>query len=94
MRGLLRFRVFLLSLILVVGNLALLSHAAAHFHPQVEECELCVGETQPQAAVPPALTCIDLQRSEAHPPALPWDQPRQSRHRHDGLQRAPPIPSP
>ena len=47
-------RPVLLALMVAVGHLALVSHVTAHFEPALEECELCVSQAQPLAAIPAA----------------------------------------
>jgi len=51
LRAIARFRLLALALMLVVSHLALVSHVTAHFEPEWEECELCVSQTQPLAAI-------------------------------------------
>lgn len=43
-----------LALLVAVSHLALVSHVTAHFEPALEECELCVSQAQPLAAIPSA----------------------------------------
>lgn len=52
MLGFARFRILLLALMVAVSHVALLAHATAHFHPELGQCELCVGQPQPLAAIP------------------------------------------
>jgi hypothetical protein len=94
MRGFIRYRILLLALVLAVANMVLLSHAAAHFHPQLEECELCVSELQPQATVPPTPACFGQAASPARLATATRQAVLFSKFRHDHLQRAPPSLSP
>jgi len=47
-----RFRYLLLALMVTASHVALVSHAAAHFRPSLEQCELCVSQAHPLAAIP------------------------------------------
>ena len=49
-----RFRYLLLALMVTASHVALVSHAAAHFQPSLEQCELCVSQAHPLAAIPTA----------------------------------------
>jgi len=52
MRKSARLRIVILALMLVVSHAALMSHVTAHFHPDLEQCELCVSQAQLLTAVP------------------------------------------
>ena len=52
MRKIARFRIALLALMLVVSQVALISHVTAHFSPNLDQCELCVGQAQLFSAIP------------------------------------------
>ena len=52
MRKAARLRIAILALLLVVSHLALVSHVSAHFHPDLEQCELCVCQAQILTAIP------------------------------------------
>ena len=49
-----RFRYLLLAVMVTVSHVALASHVTAHFQPAFEQCELCVSQAQPMAAIPTA----------------------------------------
>jgi hypothetical protein len=93
MRWILRFRFLALALMLAVSHVALVSHVTAHFEPQWEDCELCVSEAQPLAAIPAAehgvLPESEDRVSEFARPALL--KPAVACHSHH--QRDPPVPS-
>ena len=93
MRWILRFRFLALALMLTVSHVALVSHVTAHFEPQWEDCELCVSEAQPLAAIPAAehgvLPESEDRVSEFARPALL--KPAVACHSHH--QRDPPVPS-
>lgn len=86
-------RLVLLAFLVAVSHVALLSHVTAHFEPALEQCELCVSQAQPLAAIPASGPWIDA------PPvaAASWPLPRAPRTGHPSptpyLQRAPPGPS-
>ena len=88
-----RFRILLLALMVVVSHVALLSHATAHFHPALEQCELCVSQAHPQAALPATEAVLPEVQTwlprvapigQVQPPSPPSHQPS---------QRAPPLAS-
>ncbi len=88
-----RLRYVLLAVMVTASHVALVSHVFAHFQPALEQCELCVSQAQPQAAVPVAEAVVDVvcQPAAAVPPplSLPHLPPIESPHR----QRAPPAAS-
>jgi len=49
-----RFRYLLLAVMVTVSHVVLVSHVTAHFQPAFEQCELCVSQAQPMAAIPAA----------------------------------------
>jgi len=51
MIGFARWRYLLLALMVAASHVALMSHVAAHFQPALEQCELCVSQAQPLAAI-------------------------------------------
>lgn len=89
-----RIRLLLLALMVAASHVALISHVAAHFQPQLEQCELCVSQAQPLAAIPTAQQApmlLQEPHSIACPPAArPLVQAAWQTRR----QRAPPVPSP
>ena len=87
-------RFVLLAFLVAMSNVALLSHVTAHFEPALEQCELCVSQAQPLAAIPAAGPSIDVPLIAA----VSWPPPAAPRAGHASpspyLQRAPPHPSP
>ena len=87
-------RPVLLAVMVAVSHLALVSHVTAHFEPALEECELCVSQAQPLAAIPVA------DSSASVPPASITAGPAPSIRAVGALspvpylQRAPPPTSP
>ena len=63
MRKSARIRIAILALMLVVSNVALLSHVTAHFEPGLGQCELCVSQAQLLTAISSAdhVTPVELQ---------------------------------
>jgi hypothetical protein len=87
-------RPVLLAFMVAVGHLALVSHVTAHFEPALEECELCVSQAQPLAAIPavgPSAAVPPV--SAALVPAPPMGAVGRVFH-VPYLQRAPPPTSP
>jgi hypothetical protein len=88
-----RLRLLLLCLMVTASHVALISHVTAHFQPALEQCELCVSQAHPLAAVPAAepayfaIPAVALSWPEpaAQPPAAMAARPY--------FQRAPPAPS-
>ena len=88
-----RLRILLLALMVVASHVALVSHVAAHFQPALEQCELCVSQAQPLAALPTAdsqactpVAAVMTRSNAAVRPIL-------SSAAHPWFQRAPPVPS-
>jgi hypothetical protein len=93
MTRLARYRILALVFMLVVSNLALVSHVTAHFHPKWVECELCVSQAQNSAAIPVADQCPPLgQRLPVVVYLAPTD-PLPSVSIHPNQPRAPPFQS-
>jgi hypothetical protein len=79
-----RLRFLLLALMVAASHIALVSHVTAHFQPSLEQCELCVSQAQPLAAIPAAEpeACVPVaaatgpgpvaDRSIPVSPARPW----------------------
>lgn len=89
-----RIRLLLLALMVAASHVALISHVAAHFQPQLEQCELCVGQAQPLAAIP-TVQQVPLLLKEPHSIAcLPAVGPLARAEWQTRRPRAPPIPSP
>ena len=93
MTQLARYRLLALVFMLVVSNLALVGHVTAHFQPQWAECELCVNQAQPLAALPAAEPHFEAAvpradiRADASQPSL------RSTDFHPSQPRAPPAQS-
>ena len=88
-----RVRYLLLALMVAASHVALVSHVTAHFQPSLEQCELCVSQAQPLAAIPSAEAA--LSPVHAQPANLPAPESRALpakgiRTQH---QRAPPSAS-
>jgi len=88
-----RLRLVLLAVMVTASHVALVSHVYAHFQPALEQCELCVSQAQPQAAVPAAEAVLeDMPAPAVRIPTtlpLPHVPPYDCSH----CQRAPPLPS-
>jgi hypothetical protein len=87
-----RKSVLALVFMLVVSNLALVSHVTAHFQPQWAECELCVNHFQPVAALPSADHAIHVDRMATDAECVEPSEPVQTRPHNANPPRAPPIP--
>jgi len=88
-----RLRFLLLALMVAASHVVLISHVTAHFHPALEQCELCVSQAQPLAAIPAAESapCAPMASMAVDaPPALP---PARASIAHPWFQRAPPAAS-
>jgi hypothetical protein len=88
-----RLRFLLLALMVAASHVALVSHVTAHFQPALEQCELCVSQAQPLAAIPAAESepCAKVASATSHFPAAP--QPILASAAHPWFQRAPPVTS-
>lgn len=88
MIGFARWRYLLLALMVAASHVALMSHVAAHFQPALEQCELCVSQAQPLAAIPAAeyVSSVEYAPSTSLAPAatLPLiATPVKSHHQRD-----------
>jgi len=86
-------KIVLLALMLVVSQIALISHVTAHFEPALEQCELCVSQAQLLSAVTSSdhALVIDAQFGQAK---IECQQCVLSeRHFFTHQQRAPPLQS-
>jgi hypothetical protein len=86
-----RFRLLLLAFMVAVGHVALVSHVTAHFQPNFEQCELCVSQAHPLAAIPtgesqPSVECGPM---AGLPPLA--TRPCVMAVVHPYQQRAPPV---
>lgn len=88
-----RFRLLLLALMVTASHVALVSHAAAHFQPALEECELCVSQAQPLAAIPAAESDLPVAIEPARGTTSCVPAPRRAALVHPHRQRAPPASS-
>ena len=55
-----RIRVTLLAVLLAASQVVLVGHLAAHAQPVVEHCALCASHAQPQAAIPTAVSPVQV----------------------------------
>lgn len=88
-----RFRLLLLALMVAVSHVALVSHVTAHFQPNLDQCELCVSQAQPLAAIPTADQCAVLPLASIAARPAPPERPSRCERQRPYLQRAPPLPS-
>lgn len=88
-----RLRFLLLALMVAASHVALVSHVAAHFQPSVEQCELCVSQAQPLAAIPTAESeaCAPVAAATTRFPATV--RSILAAPLHPWFQRAPPVTS-
>ena len=88
-----RFRLLLLAFMVAVGHVALVSHVTAHFQPNLEQCELCVSQAHPLAAIPMAESqaCTECGPAAGFPPLETRASVVAVAHQYQ--QRAPPAPS-
>ena len=88
-----RIKVLVLALMLGASHVALISHATAHFSPNLEQCELCVSQAQLFGAIPSSdqAFAIDLGYKIAPLEAVGDNRAEKCATAH--RQRAPPIPS-
>jgi hypothetical protein len=87
-------RPILLAFMVAVGHLALVSHVTAHFEPALEDCELCVSQGQPLAAIPAAESFPAFPLVSAAPSPAPSIRAVGHQFPVPYLQRAPPHASP
>ena len=88
-----RLHLLLLSLMVTVSHVALISHVTAHFQPALEQCELCVSQAHPLAAIPVAEPVAFADFAFALNWPEPAARPRAAAAAHPYFQRAPPVPS-
>jgi hypothetical protein len=87
-------RIVLLAFMVAVSHLALVSHVTAHFEPALEECELCVSQAQPLAAIPAADSSASVPLVSNTPAPAPSMRTVGALFPVPYLQRAPPSTSP
>ena len=88
-----RLRFLVLALLVAMSHVVLISHVTAHFQPALGQCELCVSQAHPLAAVPiaataaycPSAAVMDWPEPAARPAAADRERPY--------YQRAPPTAS-
>jgi len=85
-----RVRFLLLALMVAASHVALVSHVAAHFQPSLEQCELCVSQAQPLAAIPSAEYALSLEFAPAGNLPAPQSRGLPPRIISTPHQRAPP----
>jgi hypothetical protein len=88
-----RLHLLLLTLLLTVSQVALISHVTAHIQPALEQCELCVSQAHPLAAIPAAEPVAFADSAIALSWPEPAARPRAAAAAHPYFQRAPPVPS-
>ena len=91
MKSVTRFRYLVLAVLMAASHVALVSHVTAHFEPEWEECELCVSQAQPLAAIPmaaPPLPADDGVEKIRFEFRSGWFR---THTRHAYCQRAPPL---
>jgi hypothetical protein len=88
-----RLRLLLLCLMVTVSHVALISHVTAHFQPALEQCELCVSQAHPLAAVPMAEPAVFSSCAVVASWPEPAAQPHAAIAARPYFQRAPPAPS-
>ena len=88
-----RLRLLLLCLMVTVSHVALISHVTAHIQPALEQCELCVSQAHPLAAVPMAEPASFAVPAVALSWPEPAEQPPAAVAARPYFQRAPPAPS-
>ena len=91
MRNPARIRIVLLALMLAVSHITLMSHVTAHFQPNLEQCELCVGQAQLFTALPSADLAVAVENSAAVSPLLTARYLIATPRYRACQQRAPPI---
>lgn len=89
-----RFRIALLVLMLAASHVALLSHVTGHFEPALEQCELCVGQSQLFSAVPSPDHALQADPAVGLPAPPPPRFAVADAHEPAYRQRAPPKSSP
>ena len=89
----LRYRFALLAVMVAVSHVTLVSHVTAHFTPALDQCELCVSQAQPLAAIPTADQCAVLPLASIAARPTPPERPSRCERHRPYLQRAPPLPS-
>ena len=88
-----RLHLLLLILMVTVSHVALISHVTAHFQPALEQCELCVSQAHPLAAVPVAEPVVFADPAVALSWPEPAEQPPAAVAARPYFQRAPPVRS-
>jgi hypothetical protein len=88
-----RCHLLMLALMVAVSHVALISHVTAHFRPALEQCELCVSQAHPLAAIPVAEPVTFLASAITLNWPEPAARPRAAAAAHPYFQRAPPVPS-
>ena len=89
-----RYRFVLLAVMVTVSHVTLVSHVTAHFAPALDQCELCVSQAQPLAAIPTTDYCAVVPLASVAARPAPPERPFRCEGHCPYLQRAPPPPSP
>jgi hypothetical protein len=88
-----RLRFLVLALLVALSHVALISHVTAHFQPALEQCELCVSQAHPLAAVPVAETAAYCPSAAVMGWPEPATRPAAAGRERPYHQRAPPAAS-
>jgi hypothetical protein len=88
-----RLRFLVLALLVAASHVALISHVTAHFQPALEQCELCVSQAHPLAAVPVAETVAYVPAAVVLDGPPPPARPHAAAPERPYSQRAPPTAS-
>ena len=83
----------MLAFLVAVSHVALVSHVTAHFAPALEQCELCVSQAQPLAAIPALEPGVAVPQDSAAPHPTSGAAIAGLSSPSPYLQRAPPPPS-
>jgi len=94
MRNRVDMRPVLLAFMVAISHLALVSHVTAHFKPALADCELCVSQAQPLAAIPATVPAAAVPVVSAAPGSPDSTGAARCLFRVPYLQRAPPPTSP
>jgi len=86
-------RIAILALMLAVSHIALACHVAAHFSPELEQCELCVSHAQLSTAIPAAEQVVVVDVSFGSSGVVTPESAVPALYAIAHRQRAPPLTS-